>query len=86
MFRPPLGPFIEDATYVPGLKINKEKQLWPGMEWDAITGRHPNIKVNMGFAMDTPTAEKPTIFLLKKPRPAIRITIHSGGQSRPTNN
>jgi prepilin-type processing-associated H-X9-DG protein len=46
----PFGNSIEDAAYVPGLKINKEKKLWPGMEWDAITGRHPNRKVNAGFA------------------------------------
>ena len=45
----PLGSSIEDAAYVPGLKINKEKKLWPGMEWDAITGRHPNRSVNIGF-------------------------------------
>lgn len=27
---------IEDAAYVPGLKINKKRQLWPGQEDDAI--------------------------------------------------
>ncbi len=46
----PFGNSIEDAAYVPGLKINKDKKLWPGMEWDAITGRHPNRSVNIGFA------------------------------------
>ena len=45
----PLGNSIEDAAYVPGLKINKEK-YWPGLECDATTSRHPNGKVNIGFA------------------------------------
>jgi prepilin-type processing-associated H-X9-DG protein len=41
---------IEDAAYVPGLKINKERQLWPGQEGDAIYGRHPNKTANVGYA------------------------------------
>jgi len=41
---------IEDTAYVPGLKINAERDLWPGQEWDAINGRHPNKSVNVGFA------------------------------------
>ena len=44
-----LGSSTEDAAYVPGLKSNKEKALRPGLEWDAINGRHPNKKVNVGF-------------------------------------
>jgi prepilin-type processing-associated H-X9-DG protein len=46
----PLGSTIEDAAYVPGLEINKDKNLWPGQEWDALNGRHPNKTVNVGFA------------------------------------
>lgn len=46
----PFGNSIEDAAYVPGLGINKEKTPWPGLEWDAINGRHPNKTVNIGFA------------------------------------
>ncbi len=46
----PLSNFIEDTAYAPGLKINNEKTLLPGQEWDAINGRHPNRKVNAGFA------------------------------------
>lgn len=46
--------YIEDTTYIPGLKINKEKEkegaLWPGQENDAINGRHPHKTVNAGFA------------------------------------
>jgi prepilin-type N-terminal cleavage/methylation domain-containing protein/prepilin-type processing-associated H-X9-DG protein len=45
-----LGATIEDTAYVPGLEINKGKNLWPGQEWDAINGRHPNKTVNVGFA------------------------------------
>jgi prepilin-type N-terminal cleavage/methylation domain-containing protein/prepilin-type processing-associated H-X9-DG protein len=44
-----LGSTIEDAAYVPGLEINKKKDLWPGQERDAINGRHPNRTVNIGF-------------------------------------
>jgi prepilin-type processing-associated H-X9-DG protein/prepilin-type N-terminal cleavage/methylation domain-containing protein len=40
----------EDVAYVPGLKINKDKNLLPGQEQDAIDGRHPNKTVNVGFA------------------------------------
>jgi prepilin-type processing-associated H-X9-DG protein len=41
----------EDSTsYVPGLRINRERDLWPGQEHDAINGRHPNETVNVGFA------------------------------------
>ena len=45
-----LGSTIEDTAYVPGLEINLKKDLWPGKEWDAKNGRHPNKTVNVGFA------------------------------------
>jgi len=41
---------IEDTAYIPGLWINKERDLWDGQEQDAIDGRHPNKTVNVGFA------------------------------------
>jgi len=41
---------IEDTAYIPGLKINKNRELLPGQEQDAINGRHPNKSVNVGFA------------------------------------
>jgi prepilin-type processing-associated H-X9-DG protein len=44
------GNMIEDTAYVPGLMINKDKNLKPGQEQDAIDGRHPNKTVNVGFA------------------------------------
>ena len=40
---------IEDTAYVPGLWINKERDLWSGQEHDAINGRHPNKTVNVGY-------------------------------------
>lgn len=40
---------IEDTSYIPGLWINKNRNLWPGMERDAIDGRHPDKSVNVGF-------------------------------------
>ena len=48
---PPVSPgsTIEDTAYVPGLWINKERDLWDGQEQDAINGRHPNKSVNVGF-------------------------------------
>ncbi len=44
------GTQIQDTAYVPGLKINEERTLWPSQEWDAKSGRHPNKTVNVGFA------------------------------------
>ena len=44
-----LGSTIEDTAYIPGLWINKEKDLWPGQEQDAINGRHHQKTVNVGF-------------------------------------
>ncbi|MGD0784486.1 MAG: hypothetical protein ABR969_01580 [Sedimentisphaerales bacterium] len=44
-----LGSGIEDSAYIPGLKINNNRKLWPGQQQDAINGRHPNKTVNVGF-------------------------------------
>ncbi|MBC8481059.1 MAG: type II secretion system protein [Planctomycetes bacterium] len=41
---------IRDMSYIPGMTINIDKKLWPGTEEDAIKGRHPGKKVNIGFA------------------------------------
>lgn len=43
------GNAIADTAYVPGLEINKSRELWPGQEHDAKSGRHPNKTVNVGF-------------------------------------
>jgi prepilin-type N-terminal cleavage/methylation domain-containing protein/prepilin-type processing-associated H-X9-DG protein len=44
-----LGSTIEDTAYIPGLSINRERDLWPSHEEDAIYGRHPHKTVNVGF-------------------------------------
>ena len=40
---------IEDTAYIPGLWINRDRELLPDQEHDAIDGRHPNKTVNIGF-------------------------------------
>jgi prepilin-type N-terminal cleavage/methylation domain-containing protein/prepilin-type processing-associated H-X9-DG protein len=43
---------IEDTAYVPGLRINKDRQLWRGgdaQSFDALQGRHPGKTVNVGY-------------------------------------
>jgi len=49
---------IEDTAYVPGLNINKDRNLKSGQEDDAINGRHPNKTVNVGFADGTVARKK----------------------------
>jgi len=44
-----IGRTIEDTAYIPGLDINKNRDLWAGQEKDAVNGRHPNKTVNVGF-------------------------------------
>ncbi len=40
---------IEDTSYVPGLWINKNRNLRLWQKYDAINGRHPKKTVNVGF-------------------------------------
>jgi len=49
--KPPveLGTRIEDASYLPGLEINKGKDIWEDHVRDAVLGRHPGRTVNAGF-------------------------------------
>ena len=44
------NPMRENAFYIPGLGINKGRIISPGFERDAIDGRHPGRRVNVGFA------------------------------------
>ena len=44
-----LGSRIEDASYIPGIEINKGKFIWQDQKRDAILGRHLNRTVNAGF-------------------------------------
>jgi len=66
--RPPydFGDMIEDTAYIPGLKINKTRNLWPGQENDAINGRHPNKTVNVGFADGHVSRKKADDLLVEK--------------------
>jgi prepilin-type processing-associated H-X9-DG protein len=56
----------EDAAYIPGLGVNKNRKLLPGQERDAITGRHPNKTVNVGFADGHASAAKTSDLLVEK--------------------
>jgi prepilin-type processing-associated H-X9-DG protein len=42
---------LEDTTYVPGLRINKDRLLWKKgvQEYDALFGRHPRKTVNICY-------------------------------------
>jgi prepilin-type processing-associated H-X9-DG protein len=62
----PLGSTIEDTAYIPGLTINKERNLWSGQEEDAINGRHPNKTVNVGFADGHVSREKANDLFVEK--------------------
>lgn len=62
----PLGSTIEDTAYIPGLTINRERNLWPGQEEDAIHGRHPNKTVNVGFVDGHVSREKANDFFVEK--------------------
>lgn len=57
---------IEDAAYVPGLSINRQRRLWPGQEIDAFYGRHPQMTVNVGFADSHVAHIKAEDLLVKK--------------------
>ena len=57
---------IEDAAYVPGLSINRQRQFKPGQEIDAFYGRHPQITVNVGFADCHTARTKAEDLLVKK--------------------
>jgi prepilin-type processing-associated H-X9-DG protein len=56
----------EDTSYVPGLKINIEKNLMLDQKQDAIDGRHPNRTVNVGFADGHISRKKADDLLVEK--------------------
>jgi prepilin-type N-terminal cleavage/methylation domain-containing protein/prepilin-type processing-associated H-X9-DG protein len=63
----PIGDkFIEDTSYVPGLAINEDRSLWPGMSEDARGGRHPEKNVNVGFADGHAARRKASELLVEK--------------------
>ena len=58
---PPNPADLKDSSYVPGMKINTQRIIYPGQENDAIGGRHPDRTVNAGFAdnhIETTKADK----------------------------
>ncbi|MHC4203296.1 MAG: type II secretion system protein [Planctomycetota bacterium] len=57
---------IKDTSYVPGLEINKERDLWPSQIEDAVYGRHPNKTVNVGFADGTVARKKADDLFVEK--------------------
>lgn len=57
---------IEDTAYIPGLCINESRVFWPGQEYDAIYGRHPNKTVNVGFADNHVSRVKADTLLVEK--------------------
>jgi len=61
-----LSSMLLDTAYIPGLKINDEKSLWPGQEEDATEGRHPGKTVNAAFADGHTGRKKADEFLVEK--------------------
>lgn len=57
---------IEDTAYIPGLSINSKKTLRQGQQSDAIDGRHPKKKVNIGFVAGNVTAQKSENMLVER--------------------
>ena len=56
----------EDVAYVSGLKINKARNLMLDQKEDAEHGRHPNRKVNVGFADGHVARKKADDLLIEK--------------------
>jgi prepilin-type processing-associated H-X9-DG protein len=57
---------IEDTAYIPGLSVNRTRQLWPGQQVDAFYGRHPRMTVNEGFVDGHVAQTKAEDLLVKK--------------------
>jgi prepilin-type processing-associated H-X9-DG protein/prepilin-type N-terminal cleavage/methylation domain-containing protein len=60
------GGLLVDTAYIPGMEINKERILEQGQLDDAIGGRHPNKRVNVGFADGHVESKKADDLLVKK--------------------
>jgi prepilin-type N-terminal cleavage/methylation domain-containing protein/prepilin-type processing-associated H-X9-DG protein len=72
----PIGSrYIEDTSYVPGLAINKDRILWPGMAEDAVGGRHPDKSVNVGFADGHSERRKARDLLVEKTEEGYTNTL-----------
>jgi|GEM_PF-301861 len=49
----------QDAAYVPGMSINRQKTVCQGQDLDAVGGRHPHKTVNVGFVDGSVGIKKP---------------------------
>lgn len=56
----------EPAFYIPGLEINEQRKIAYGFEKDALNGRHPNKKVNIGFTDGHVSRNKAEKLLVEK--------------------
>jgi len=72
-----LGNTVED-TYVPGLEINKDRDLWLGQEEDAVNGRHPHKTVNVGYVDGHSDRTRADDLLVEKPPMPIRTEAPFG--------
>ncbi|MFC1781663.1 hypothetical protein ACFLZ8_05320, partial [Planctomycetota bacterium] len=57
---------IEDSAYIPGLSINKHKDLKSGLNEDAVLGRHIGKTVNVGFVDGSVSCLKADSLLVQK--------------------
>lgn len=57
---------IEDNCYIPGAKINEQKRIWPGLEMDALKGRHWGRKINAAFVDGHLEKKKADSFVVEK--------------------
>jgi prepilin-type N-terminal cleavage/methylation domain-containing protein/prepilin-type processing-associated H-X9-DG protein len=72
----PLGDkYILDTSYIPGLAINQERDLWPGQSSDAEGGRHAGKTVNIGFADGHSGRRKARELLLEKTEEGYTNTL-----------
>ncbi len=60
----PLGSSREGLSYVPGLKINKERPVWNSLKDDAVSGRHWNKNVHVGFVDGHVTSQQADTLLV----------------------
>jgi len=57
---------LENTAYIPGLSINRQRQLLSEQKIDAVYGRHPQMMVNVGFADGHVARTKADDLLVKK--------------------
>jgi prepilin-type N-terminal cleavage/methylation domain-containing protein/prepilin-type processing-associated H-X9-DG protein len=57
---------IEDRCYIPGARINGQKNIWPGQETDAFEGRHWGRNINAAFADGHLEKKKADSFVVEK--------------------